>query len=184
MARDSGGRDAGLDEGLVRALFDQHGQAVLAYATRLGGDRAAGEDVTQETFIRLWRHSEVVVVNGPDYVRGWLLKVAKHIVIDRFRAQQARPREVPEDPARPPVERDHAEGVIDMISLLDGLRKLSPDHRAVLEQRYIRSRSVRETAQVLGIPENTVKTRTAHGLVALRKVMNGPESRSPEERSA
>lgn len=182
MARGSGGRETSQDEALIRALYNTHGQAVLAYATRMTGDRAAGEDVTQETFLRAWRHPDVLV-NGKDHVRGWLFKVARNIVIDRVRAQKARPPEVPEDPVRPPLEPDHAQGVVDVMVVLAGLSKLSTDHRAVLEQRYIRDRSVREAAQALGIPENTVKTRTAHALVALRRAMSGPEGRS-EERSA
>lgn len=40
MARGSGGRETSQDEALIRALYNTHGQAVLAYATRMTGDRA------------------------------------------------------------------------------------------------------------------------------------------------
>jgi len=177
MGRRSGGREASQVDALITALYYQHGQAVLAYATRLTGDRSAGEDVTQETILRAWRHPDVLV-NGKDYVRGWLLKVARNIVIDRVRAQKARPQEVAEDPTRPPVARDHAQGVVDLLAVLDGLDQLTDNHRAVLEQVYLRDRSVRDAADALRVPEGTIKTRTAHALVALRKVMTGPDSRA------
>ena len=52
VGRLPGGGDGGSDEALIRAVYEQHGQAVLAYTTRLTGDRAAAEDVLQETLLR------------------------------------------------------------------------------------------------------------------------------------
>ena|SRR5438067_10324985 len=63
------------DEALIRTLYHEHGRALLAYATRLTGDRAAAEDVVQETLIRAWKHAESMV-NEKGSVRGWLLTVA------------------------------------------------------------------------------------------------------------
>src|SRR5437588_11366575 len=105
-----GARSGGSDDALIRAVYEQHGQAVLVYATKLTGDRVAAEDVLQETLVRAWRHSEVLV-NGQGSVRAWLLTVARRIVVDRARARAARPREVTESPAQPPLERDHADHV-------------------------------------------------------------------------
>ncbi|HEY0693498.1 MAG TPA: sigma factor, partial [Kribbella sp.] len=39
------------DEELIRTLFDEHGNAMLGYATRLTGDRASAEDVVQEALV-------------------------------------------------------------------------------------------------------------------------------------
>ena len=63
---------------------------MLAYATRLLGDRAAAEDVVQEALIRAWRHPEVLT-NGKGSIRGWLLTVIRNLVTDRVRARAARP---------------------------------------------------------------------------------------------
>ena len=48
------------------------------------------------------------------------------------------------------------------------LSALSPDHRAVLLETYYRDRSVAEAAEILGIPQGTVKSRTYYALRALR----------------
>src|SRR5829696_4032877 len=90
------------DEALIRTLFEEHGRAVLAYATRLTGDRAAAEDVVQETLLRAWKHHEKLV-EGQGSVRGWLLTVARNLVTDRARARAVRPTEVAEVVERPPV---------------------------------------------------------------------------------
>ena len=165
---------AATDEVLVRTLYTEHGRALLAYATRLTGDHAAGEDVVQETLLRAWRNPEILV-NGRGSVRGWLLTVVRNIVIDRYRARAARPAEVAETPGRPPVQPDHANQVTTATVVLDALDRLSPDHRTVLQQIYLNDRSVADAAASLGIPPGTVKSRAHHALRALRRAMGqGP----------
>ncbi|MFD8077189.1 sigma-70 family RNA polymerase sigma factor [Streptomyces sp. NPDC059718] len=155
------------DEALVRALYEEHGRALLAYATRLTGDRAAAEDVVQETLIRAWRHPDALL-NGKGSVRGWLLTVARNIITDRHRARAARPTEVAESTATGPVERDHAEAVVDAVVVMEALERLSADHRDVLYALYFRGQSVAEAARTLGIPPGTVKSRSHYALKALR----------------
>ncbi|MFF7213823.1 sigma-70 family RNA polymerase sigma factor [Streptomyces sp. NPDC008238] len=157
------------DEALVRALYEEHGRALLAYATRLTGDRAAAEDVVQETLIRAWRHPDALL-NGKVSVPGWLLTVARDIITDRYRARAARATEVAASTAAPPVERDHAEAVVDAVVVMEALERLSADHRDVLYVLYFRGQSVAEAARTLGIPPGTVKSRSHYALKALREL--------------
>ncbi|WP_306369623.1 sigma-70 family RNA polymerase sigma factor [Nocardiopsis sp. CC223A] len=163
------------DEALIRSLYNEHGRALLAYATRLTGDRAAAEDIVQETFIRAWRNPDVLA-NSRGSVRGWLLTVARNLVIDRARARRARPAEVAPAPGTEPSQSDHADAVVDSITVMDALDGLSDDHRAVLVEVYFRRRSVAEAAEVLGIPPGTVKSRSYHALQALRRRFGGRAS--------
>lgn len=170
-------RQADADEALVRSLYEEHGRALLAYATRLTGDRAAAEDVVQETLVRAWKHPEVLV-NGKGSIRGWLLTVARNIVTDRARARAARPVEVAESPATPPIEKDHADSVVDSMVVMEALDQLSGHHRDVLVELYFRGRSVTEAADALGIPPGTVKSRSHHALRALREVFGAGAPRA------
>ncbi|MEJ2858212.1 MULTISPECIES: sigma-70 family RNA polymerase sigma factor [unclassified Saccharothrix] len=167
-------REVVADEALVRALYEEHGRALLAYAARLTGDRAAAEDVVQETLVRAWRHPDALV-NGKGSVRGWLLTVARNIVTDRVRARAARPQEVAETPSAPPVQRDHADSVVDSVVVLEALDRLSSDHRDVLMEIYFRGRSVSEAAEALNIPPGTVKSRSHYALRALRETFTGAQ---------
>ncbi|HEY2057839.1 sigma-70 family RNA polymerase sigma factor [Amycolatopsis sp. NBC_01480] len=157
------------DEALVRSLFEEHGKAMLAYATRLLGDRSAAEDVVQEALVRAWRNPESLV-NGKGSVRGWLLTVVRNLVIDKVRARDARPAEVAESPTTVAVERDHSDQVVDSMVVLSALDGLSAEHREVLEQMYLHGRTVTEAAEKLGIPPGTVKSRSYYGLRALREL--------------
>lgn len=160
------------DEALIRTLYAEHGKALLAYATRMTGDRPSAEDVVQETLIRAWRHAEVVATSEGS-LRGWLLTVARNIVRDRLRAQAVRPNEVAETETTGAVQQDHAESVVDSVVLLDALDRLKPEHRDVLVHIYYRGHTASEAAGLLGIPEGTVKSRAHHALKALRKVYAG-----------
>ena len=162
-------------EALIRSLYAEHGRSLLAYATRLTGDRAAAEDVVQETLLRAWKHADDLN-SGKGSVRGWLLTVARNIVTDRARARAVRPAEVADVEDRPPVAGDHSESVVNTIVVLEALDQVSPEHREVLVQLYYRGRSVTEAAKELGVPPGTVKSRSYYALRALRAVMAGQEA--------
>jgi RNA polymerase sigma-70 factor (ECF subfamily) len=160
------------DEALIRSLYEEHGAALLAYTTRLLGDRSAAEDVLQETLIRAWKHADSLTESAGS-IRGWLFTVARNIVTDRLRAKAARPPEVAETPTTVPVEQDHAQRVADSMLALEALDHLSDEHRSVIVEIYFHDRSVAETAELLGIPAGTVKSRSHNALKLLRRSLAG-----------
>jgi RNA polymerase sigma-70 factor, ECF subfamily len=160
------------DEQLLRQLYSDHAGVLLAYVNRLlGGDAAKAEDVVQETLLRAWRHPEAV---GPQResvgsVRGWLLTVARNIVIDQQRARSSRPAESfgLDQAATLPVIAPFDQ-VLVALEVADALQALSAEHRAVIVELYYRDSTVAEAAQRLGVPEGTVKSRAYYALRALR----------------
>ena len=157
-------------EVLISSLYAAHGRSLLAHATRLTGDRAAAEDVVQETLVRAWKHADKLAT-GSRCVRGWLMTVARNIVTDRVRARAVRPVEVAEVDDRAPVGGDHSESVVNTMVVLEALDQLSPKHREVVVELYYRGHSVTEAAKELGVPPGTVKSRSYYALRALREVM-------------
>jgi RNA polymerase sigma-70 factor (ECF subfamily) len=156
------------DEELMRALYAAHAAPMFGYVLRLlEGDRQAAEDVVQETLLRAWRHPEALSAERGD-IRPWLWTVARRLVIDAVRARRVRPVEIPQQVLGSLPADDDLDRALESWQVADALASLSPEHRAVLVETYYRGRTVSETAEVLGIPPGTVKSRAYYGLRALR----------------
>lgn len=152
---------------MVRSLYSEHGPALLTYVTRLLSDRHQAEDVVQETMLRAWRNADLLTPDRGS-VSGWLARVAHNIAVDKIRARKARPAEVEETAAAPDIVEDHAAHVVNSVDLAKALALLTPAHRDVLCQVYFADRTAVQTAQVLGLPVGTVKSRNYHALRRLK----------------
>jgi RNA polymerase sigma-70 factor (ECF subfamily) len=167
------------DEAMLRALWDEHGSALLRCALRLtGGDRAWAEDVVQETLLRAWQHpSSVEATRGP--VRPWLVTVARRVVIDQHRARGARPLEVAADQVPEALTEDGIDGALESWLVAEALTALTPLHREALLHTYYAGRTVSEAAQLLGVPVGTVKSRVFYALRALKLALEERGVTSP-----
>jgi RNA polymerase sigma-70 factor (ECF subfamily) len=157
----------GQEAELLRALHDDHADALWAYALRLtGGDRPRAEDLVQETLLRAWRHPEALdPARGS--IRSWLFTTARNIAIDNWR-RPVRRAEVVTDQLPENAVSDETDRMLQSWLVAEALGHLSPQHRAVLVECFYGGRSVAEAAQRLGVPPGTVKSRTHYALRALR----------------
>jgi RNA polymerase sigma-70 factor (ECF subfamily) len=159
-------------DAMVSQLYRDNGTFVLRYVTSLLNDRYLAEDVVQETMVRAWRHcGQLSAEKGS--VRGWLVKVAHNIAMDKIRMRRSRPVEVDQDAVAEALVEDHADAVVTALHVREALARLNPGYRDVLEQIYIYGFTVRQTARRLGIPEGTAFSRSSYGLRLLRQEMGG-----------
>src|ERR1700747_277826 len=128
------------DETFVRALYAEHGGALLRYALPLtGGGRQRAEDLVQETIVRAWRHPQAIA-DRP--ARPWLFAVARNLAVDAYRARKARPPEVGGGALELVAVPDAADRALESWAVADALRTLRPEHRGVLLETYYRGHSV------------------------------------------
>ena len=160
------------DAELLRALNEEHGDALFAHALRLSsGDRQRAEDLVQETLLRAWRHPAALDPERGS-VRAWLFTTARHLAIDAWRRRASRVGEVvTDDLPEPPPAVDETDRAVESWTVAEALARLSPAHREVLVECFYQGRSVAEAATRLGIPAGTVKSRTHYALRSLRIVL-------------
>ncbi len=88
-------RAAAGDPAAVRALVNRYSAGVLGLATRMLGDRAEAEDVTQETFLRAWKALPEWEPRAK--FSTWLHRVALNLCYDRLRKRkESLPGDLPE----------------------------------------------------------------------------------------
>ena len=168
-----GGMDPRAADALVKGFYEENAPFMITYVTGLLNDRHLAEDVVQETMLRAWRHCEGFS-SEKGSVRGWLIRVAHNIAMDKLRMRRSRPIEVAETSGPEPQVGDHAEAVVTALHIQQALARLSPVHRDVLEQVYMKGLTAGEAAVVLGIPEGTVFSRAYYGLRTLRRELGVP----------
>ncbi|MCY4095253.1 MAG: sigma-70 family RNA polymerase sigma factor [Gammaproteobacteria bacterium] len=79
------------DESAFSLLVQRHTQSIHAFIYRLCGNQSDAEDITQETFLRLWQRAAHWT---PDTVQfsTWLHQIARNLCIDQFRRERSRKR--------------------------------------------------------------------------------------------
>jgi RNA polymerase sigma-70 factor (ECF subfamily) len=164
-------------------FHEANARSVFYYLLRLTlGNWSEAEDHLQETFLRAWRWFQ----DHPGDLaplRPWLFTVARRIVIDSGRARQARPTEIIFDDLSD-LESTHnnVDRFVEIQAVRDALRGLRPLYRDALFEQFFQERTAKEAADVLGIPEGTVKSRVHYGLQQLRKAILAAEQRCDRPR--
>lgn len=149
----------------LQQLHDEHAAALWRWCLRLtGNDRARAEDIMQETLLRAWRSAPA---DGTGSLRAWLFRVARNIAIDEWRKRSRSEHPVADLPEGDGVGDGTDELLLTWV-VAEALTRLSPEHRAVLQECYFRGASVAEASRRLQVPEGTVKSRTHYALRALR----------------
>lgn len=184
---DDGSVQPASDEELVRRhhsgereafgeLISRYTPAVYNLIYRFTGNRAESENLTQETWVRLWTALPHVELDRP--LKPYLLRIALNLC--RSRAAKNRPAEndIDIDEAQDWLAQDDGDIVdrLDDAELTERVRKaidrLPGMYRAVLTMRYTEEMSYEEIAQALDLPLNTVRTYLHRAKARLREQLS------------
>ena len=162
-------RFAAGDVEAFEALFRQHQCEVYGWIMRVVRDRATAEDLTIETFWRMYRaHARFDAAKGN--CTAWLRRIATNAALDHLRRTR---REVPlaEDPPDaskvPAAERSELRRTI-----LSAMNSLSPRLRVAVVLALVEEESYDRIAEALGISVSAVKVRVFRGVRILRKELS------------
>jgi len=168
-------RIAGGDRLAMRTLFARHRIAIYRWLVRLVDDEGLAEDLLSDVFFDVWRKARSF--EGRSSVSTWLLAIARHKALSaRRRTQMERAVELDDelawtmaDPADNPellLEKKDREQL-----LRRSLARLSPEHGEVIDLTYYHGKSIKEIAEIVGVNEATVKSRTFYARKRLAQLV-------------
>jgi RNA polymerase sigma factor (sigma-70 family) len=175
VARCLGGNEAAWEE-LVR----QHSRQVYGLCFRFTNSGQEAQDLTQEVFLRVFKTIKTFRSTEGSF-GTWLARVTRNLLIDHYRRnRQERVTDSIEEQlpmleevgAAASARPDQAVAGREASAILQAtLQKLSPDLREAVILRDLQEMEYREIAQVLSIPEGTVKSRINRGRAELARLL-------------
>lgn len=147
------------------ALFRRHYEPVRALCARLAAMPSVGDDLAQETFLRVLRHR--ATYRGDARFTTWLYRIARNVALEQI-ARQTRDRRIAErwrmeSPSTVAPERtDNAD------LLAAALQSLSPEQREVLVLCRYHDLPFSEIGAILGCTAGAARVRAHRALAALR----------------
>ena len=158
-------------------VYGRFGGMVYNLALRLAGNREEAADLTQEIFLRVFRH--LGSFGGRSTLKTWVFRIAVNHCRDRlsrhYPAMQSIDAEPEEggvslaDPARGP--EDLAVAADEGRRVMAGLSRIAPVFREAVVLRDLEGLSYEEIAEVLGVRVGTVRSRIARGREQLRTLL-------------
>lgn len=151
------------DKDAIRILFARHHVRVFRFLLRIVNNEDTAQDLLNEVFIDVWRGA--ARFEGRSQVTTWILGIArfKGLTALRRRSFDALDDDAADVLEAPDDDPEIAMQKTDRSAILQAcLRQLSSAHRQVIDLVYYHEQSIEEIARIIGVPQNTVKTRVFH----------------------
>jgi RNA polymerase sigma-70 factor (ECF subfamily) len=138
-------------------------------------DRAMGEDLVQETFIKTWKY---LVRGGEiDTMKAFLYHVLNNLIIDQYRKHKAISLDILLEKGFEPACEDSESKKL--FNIIDGkaaallIKKLPVAYKEIIHMRFIQDLSLKEISVITGLTTNTIAVKVHRELEKLR-VLYGP----------
>ena len=164
-------------------LYDQYAPQIYRFILLKTSSVHDAEDLTSETFLRFWKNCQKdkgnavrVSVRNP---RGFLYQIARNIVIDYWR-KKSKQEITPNEKEEEKIERiesndpDLSQKAVlssDMEQVKLALNKIKPNYQDLIIWHYLDDFSVKEIAQIMEKPENTIRVQIHRAVKSLKSVM-------------
>lgn len=145
----------------------------MARLSRRCNDREIVVSVVQDTFLAVWEDARRW--RGDGDVGGWLWGIAFRRMVSQLRSRKQvvlMPEWDAADLGRVPAAEDEVLLGVEYGDLAGGLRRLSPEFRSVVQAVVLDGLTTREAGRLLGVRENTVKTRLHRAKAQLRQSLS------------
>ena len=183
-------RYRGGDVRAFEVLFDRHRRSVYSFILKYVSDQGRAEEILQETFLRVIKKQRTFKRRSK--FSTWLYTIARNLCIDKLRRMKHRKARSLDQPLKrdekdgqklydkiPGKDRDAESSVLDCEirqRVEEAVAQLPDDQKEVFLLREVSRLPFKEIAEVVGCPENTVKSRMRYALERLRKSLSDFEA--------
>jgi|ERR1043166_3642902 RNA polymerase sigma-70 factor (ECF subfamily) len=155
-------------------LYDRHFARVYAFVVGRLRDRDAAEDVTAEVFHKALAALQAFEFRGAPF-GAWLIRIAANAVVDRAKTagREVVGASAAIEPAAAAVAEEEFARAEERARLFRFVDELPADQRAVIVQRFVHERSIRDVAAGMGKSEGAIKQLQLRAVRELRARMGG-----------
>lgn len=173
------------DGGAFRVLMERHRRGVYNFVLRHVGDASAAEDVLQDCFLRVVQGAHRFKLESK--FTTWLYTIARNLCVDRARKMKFRRHRSLDQPIG--ADDEGGASLLDRVAdsgaatdrsaigtelqghIERAIATLREDQREVFLMREYSNLPFKEIADIVGVPENTVKSRMRYALEHLRRAL-------------
>jgi len=164
-------RFAAGDPDAFELLFRQYQGAVFRWIMRVVRNSATAEELTAETFWRVYRGHARFDATGGNW-GGWLRRIATNVALDHLRKARREVALLDEPPDASPAGRLPGERSELRDHIFRAIESLSPRIRAAVLLALVEEEPYEDVAEALGISIGAVKVRVFRGVRILRKQLS------------
>jgi RNA polymerase sigma-70 factor (ECF subfamily) len=177
------------DDSAWEAVVKLFGKRIYNLSYRYTNRKEEAEDLTQDIMIRVYQNLKSYRAESGSF-QNWILRVARNLIIDHYRQVRRFPQTGGSEELETMKIRDEqvlnpqraAEQLEASQFLQDGLQSLSPELKEAIVLRDLEGMAYGEMAELLNVPEGTVKSRINRGRLELAKLLTRRRSLLPGER--
>jgi RNA polymerase sigma-70 factor (ECF subfamily) len=166
------------DDAAWEAVVISQGKKIFNLSYRYTNRKEEAEDLTQEILIRVYQNLKSYRSEAGSF-QSWVLRVARNLIIDRYRksrrfpetsgAEELETMNLADNKIPNPQRAAEMEEASQFLQ--GGLQSLSPELKEAIILRDLEGMAYSEIADVLNVPEGTVKSRINRGRLELAKVL-------------
>jgi RNA polymerase sigma-70 factor (ECF subfamily) len=166
------------DDSAWEMLVNSYGKRIYNLSYRYTNRTDEAEDLTQDILIRVYQNLKSFRAESGSF-QNWILRVARNLIIDHYRQVRRFPQaggseeletmNIQDD--RAPNPQRVAEQAEASLFLQSGLQSLSPELKEAIVLRDLEGMAYGDMAELLNVPEGTVKSRINRGRLELAKLL-------------
>jgi len=153
-------------------LVEAHYEQIYLYMRRLGHDRKASEDLTQDCFLQAWQH--IGQLKNDEALTGWLYRIASNVSKLYWRRHKF--RELPSienyDVSDNNISSERSGSYEQFELLKKAVSRLPRKFKETVVLHYMEHLTISQAAAAMGVREGTFKSRLNRALATLRKEMD------------